>query len=534
MIPQLLTPVSGGLLPSFVVSILPILTVLVLLGALRRPAWQASLAGLLVGLIVAVGPWHFPVALALNAVAFGAVFALWPLMWIVSNALLLYNISVKSGSFDAFRDWIVKSLPGDRRVILVIIGFCFSALLEGIAGFGTPVAITSSLLIMVGFPPLDAVVFTLMFNTAPVAFAALGVPITVLSAVTHLPASALAAMVGRQLPFFALLLPFYVIAVYGGLKSIRAVWPVLLVAGGSFALTQFLCSNFINYSLTDVLSSFTSIVTTLLFLKRWNPAPDPQFAIDDWDARKRRSSKPSLWRALSPWVIVSLTVIIWTALTTGKHGEIQIRWPGLHDAVSITIYKGLPYAAIWDFQPLGTGTAILLAAMVTSFVVRLPVAEFLHCVVATLQQIKLAVLTVSLIVGLAYLMNYAGLTYTIGLGVSSVGPLFVLLSPFLGWLSVLLSGSDTSGNALFGNLQVVAANQLSLNATLLAATNSSGGVMGKMVSPQNLATGMSVMQLQGNEGAVFARTFLHSVALTLLLGVLVAIQQYLIPGMIPH
>jgi lactate permease len=521
--------VSGALLPSFVVSTLPILTVLVLLGAVRRPAWQASLAGLLVGLIVAVGPWHIPVALALNAVACGAAFALWPVMWIVFNALLLYNISVESGRFDAFRDWIVKSLPGDRRVILVIIGFCFSALLEGIAGFGTPVAITSSLLIMLDFPALDAVVFALMFNTAPVAFAALGVPITVLSAVTHLPANVLAAMVGRQLPFFALLLPFYVIAVYGGLKSIRAVWPVLLVAGGSFALTQFLCSNFISYSLTDVLSSFTSIVTTLLFLKCWHPAPDPQFAIDDWVARKQRSSNASLWRASSPWVIVSLTVIIWMTIAMSEHGEMRIPWPGLHNAVSITLYKGLPYAAIWHFQPLGTGTAILLAAIITSFVVRLPVAEFFHCVVATLRQIRLAVLTVVLIVGLAYLMNYSGLTYTIGLGVASVGPLFVLLSPFLGWVSVLLSGSDTSGNALFGNLQVVAANQLNLNPILLAATNASGGVMGKMVSPQNLATGMSVTQLQGHEGAVFARTFPHSIALTLLLGVLVAIQQYLIP-----
>jgi lactate permease len=534
MFHQLLTPVSGALLPSFVVAALPVLTVLVLLGALRRPAWEASLAGLLVGLIVAIGPWHFPVALGLDAAADGAAFAVWPVMWIVFNALLLYNISVKSGRFDAFRDWLVTSLPADRRVILVIIGFCFSALLEGIAGFGTPVAIASSMLIMVGFPALDAVVFTLMFNTAPVAFAALGVPITLLSAVTHLPPNALAAMVGRQLPFFALLLPFYVIGVYGGFRSIRALWPVLVVAGGSFALTQFLCSNFINYSLTDVLSSLVSIAVTLLFLQRWKPARDPQFAIDDWDARRQRSSRISLWRAWSPWIIVSLTVIGWTTMALFKLHATQIAWPGLHNAVSITLYKNEPYAAIWNFQPLCTGTAILLAAIVTCAVVRLPAADFFRCAGATWKQIRVAILTVVLIVGLAYLMNYSGLTYTIGLGVASVGPLFVLLSPFLGWVSVLLSGSDTSGNALFGNLQVVAANQLNLNPVLLAATNSSGGVMGKMVSPQNLATGMSVTQLKGREGAVFARTFLHGIALTMLLGVLVAMQQYLIPWMIPH
>lgn len=533
MFHQLLTPVLNSLLPSFIVAVLPIVTVLLLLGALRRPGWQAALAGLLVGLIVSVGPWHFPVTLALSAVANGATFAVWPVMWIVFNSLLLYNIAVRSGRFDAFRHWIVKSLPCDKRVILVIIGFSFSALLEGIAGFGTPVAITSSLLIMVGFPALDALVFTLMFNTAPVAFGALGVPITVLSAVTHLPANHLGAMVGRQLPVFALLLPFYVIAVYGGIRSLRGVWPVLLVAAGSFASTQFLCSNFINYALTDVLSSLSSILVTLLFLQFWQPARDPQFTITHRDTGQPHSVTGLLWRAWSPWIIVALTVIIWTTIALFKLGEAKIPWPGLHNAVSITLYKGIPYAAIWDFQPLATGTAILLAAIITCLVVGMPLRDCFRCAVETWRQIRLAVLTVVLIVSLAYLMNYSGLTYTIGLGVASVGPLFVLLSPFLGWVAVMLSGSDTSGNALFGNLQVVAANQLNLNPVLLAATNSSGGVLGKMVSPQNLATGTSVTELKGQEGTVFARTFLHSIVLTILLGGLVAIQQYVIPWIIP-
>jgi lactate permease len=386
---------------------------------------------------------------------------------------------------------------------------------------------------MVGFPALEAVVFTLMFNTAPVAFAALGVPITVLSAVTNLPANHLAAMVGRQLPFFALLLPFYVIAVYGGIRSARAVWPVLLVAGGSFALTQFLCSNFLDYSLTDVLSSLSSIVITILFLKIWQPARDSRFALEAESASLQGSSKILLWRAWSPWIIVSLTVTMWTTVSVFKLGDMKIPWPGLHNAVSITLYKNTPYSAIWDFQPLGTGTAILVAALITSLVVRLPLKEFFRSAIETWHQIKLAVLTVVSIVGLAYLMNYSGLTYTIGFAVASVGPLFVLLSPFLGWVAVLLSGSDTSGNALFGNLQVVAANQLNLSPVLLAATNSSGGVMGKMVSPQNLATGTSVTELKGQEGVVFARTFLHSIVLTMLLGVIVAIQQYLIPWIIP-
>src|SRR5215472_4636086 len=255
MFRQLLTPVGDSLALSFIVAALPIVAILVLLGVLRRPAWQAALAGLLVGLVIAVTVWQMPIGLALDSVANGATFALWPVMWIVVNALLLYNIAVKSGRFDAFRAWVIEHLPNDRRVVLVVIGFCFGALLEGVSGFGTPVAITSSLLILVGFPPLEALVFVLIFNTAPVAFGALGAPVTVLGAVTGLPASALGAMIGRQLPVIAIILPFYVIALWAGWRSIRAFWPVLLVAGGSLAPKQFAASNFIDYTLTDVLSS---------------------------------------------------------------------------------------------------------------------------------------------------------------------------------------------------------------------------------------------------------------------------------------
>jgi lactate permease len=517
-----------------VVAALPIVTVLAMLGALRRPAWQASVAGLIVGLAVAIGPWRFPLRLALGAVSNGAAFAVWPLLSIVFAALLLYNVSVTSGQFDALSEWIVTSLPRDRRIVLVIIGFCFSALLEGVAGFGTPVAIAGSMLVSLGFPPLDAVVVTLMFNTAPVAFAALGVPITVLSAVTHLPSQALASMVGRQLPFLAFLLPFYVTAAYGGVRSVRGVWPALAVAGGTFALTQFFCSNFISYPLTDVLSSIVSTGMTLFLLRSWQPIPDPQFALADRETSMRRATNASLWRACQPWVIVSVMVTFWTMLRVSALGEAHIPWPGLHNAVSITLYSNAPYAAIWAFQPLGTGTAIMLAAVITAVVARVPAAAFVRCAAITFRQIRLAALTIISIVGLAYLMNYSGLTYTIGLGLASVGPLFVVVSPFLGWVAVLLSGSDTAGNALFGNLQVVAAHQLGLDPTLLAATNSSGGVLGKMVSPQNLATGMSLTRLDGQEGVVLGRTFLHSLALTTLLGALAAAQQYVIPWIVPR
>jgi lactate permease len=528
---QLLTPVAGNLALSFVVAAAPILVVLVLLGALRRPAWQASLAGLLVGLAIAVGVWRMPVGLAGASLANGAVFALWPVMWIVVNALLLYNIAVRSGRFDAFRDWIVTHMPNDRRVVLVVIGFCFGALLEGVAGFGAPVAITSSLLILVGFPALEALVFVLIFNTAPVAFGALGAPVTVLGAVTGLPAPALAAMIGRQLPVMALILPFYVMALYGGWRSVRAVWPVLLVAGGAFAASQFLASNYLDYSLTDVLASLVSLAVTLAFLRVWRPAPDAAFALEG--APRGAVAKVPAWQGWLPWVIISATVIAWTTFKVARIGEQAIHWPGLDKAISITLYGDKPYAAVWAFQPLATGTAILLACLITAVLVGLSPRALLGCVARTWAQAWKAIVTVMLIVALAYLMNYSGMAYTLGKGVASTGALFVLLSPFLGWFAVMLSGSDTSGNALFGNLQVVAARQLHLNPLLFAAANSSGGVMGKMISPQNISTGVAVTDLAGHEGRVFARTFVHSIVLTVILGLLIAAQQYLAPWIIP-
>ena len=533
MFQQLLTPVGGSLGLSFIVASLPILTVLVLLGVLRRPAWQASLAGLVVGLIIAVGAWSLPIGLALDATFNGVVFALWPVMWIVVNALLLYNIAVRSGRFESFRAWLINHLPNDRRVILVVIGFCFGALLEGISGFGTPVAITSSLLILIGFPPLEALVFVLIFNTAPVAYGALGTPVTVLGAVTQLPPAALGAMIGRQLPVIALILPFYVMALYGGARSIRALWPVLLVAGASFAISQFVASNFLDYSLTDVLASLGSLVVTLLFLQVWRPAPDPEFAVEHAASAPGKGEASPDWHGWLPWIIVSAVVILWTSFKIAAIGQVKLPWPGLHNAISITLYGNKPYAAIWTFEPLGTGTAILLAAILTAAIFRVSPAAFFSCVRDTIRQIWLAIITVCCIVGLAFLMNYSGLAYTLGKGVASTGGLFVLLSPFLGWVAVFLSGSDTSGNALFGNLQVVASKQLGLNPVLFAATNSSGGVMGKMISPQNIATGVSVTDLKGHEGAVFARTFVHSIILTILLGLLVALQQYAIPWIIP-
>jgi lactate permease len=330
-----------------------------------------------------------------------------------------------------------------------------------------------------------------------------------------------------------MLLPFYVMALYGGMRSIRAIWPVLLVSGVSFAAGQFVASNLLDYALTDVLSSLTALVVTLLFLQIWKPDADPGFAISAGVRTAARQSRVPSWQGWLPWIVVSVVVIAWTNLKVFAIGQQAVPWPGLHNLIGITLYGNRPYAAVWVFQPLATGTAILLAAIITAALVGVGPGRFITAVGLTWRQSRIAILTVALIVALAYLMNYSGMNYTLGKGVASMGVIFPLVSPFLGWVAVFLSGSDTSGNALFGNLQVVAANQLGLNPVLIAATNSSGGVMGKMISPQNIATGVSVTDLKGQEGVVFARTFKHSIALTLLLGLLVLFQQYVIPWIIP-
>lgn len=528
---QPLTPVGGSLLLSFAVAVIPIAVALIMLGVLRRPAWQASLAGLLVGLVMAVAVWGMPLGLAFNSVAAGMALALVPVMWIVFSALLLYNVAVKSGRFEQFRQWMLDHLPDDRRLVLLVVAFSFGCLLEGIAGFGTPVAITSALLIGLGFPAIEALTYTLIFNTAPVAFGALGVPITVLGAVTSMHPDTLGAMVGRQLPIFAFLLPFYVVGMYGGLKSIAKLWPALLVSGGSFALTQFVTSNYISYQLTDVMASLVSLIATVGFLKVWQPEPDPAYAVVRSQAAARGTARAG-YGGWMPWIVVTVVVIAWVNLKLFLIGDTKILWPGLNNAVFITLYHK-PYMALWDVQPLGTGTAILLATLITAVWTRTGLRDLFGCVVRTWQQTWLAILTVMMIIGLAFLLNYSGMSYTLGLGVASVGVLFPLVSAFLGWIAVFLSGSDTAGNALFGNLQVVAARQLNLSPVLMAATNSSGGVMGKMISPQNIATGVTTTQLKGKEGVVFARTFWHSVLLTTLLGLLVLLQQYVVPWMIP-
>ncbi|MEO8971315.1 MAG: L-lactate permease [Ktedonobacteraceae bacterium] len=556
MFHQILEPVGGNLFLSFLVGFIPILVVLVLLGIVRRPAWQAALAGLIVALIIAIAIWQMPVNLAATSTLNGVAFALVPVMWIVWNAMWLYNIAVRSGKFELFRRWMVYNVPPDKRILLLIIGFSFGALMEGIAGFGTPVAIGSALLIALGFPVLEAVTLTLIFNTTPVAFGALGVPIVTLASVTGLKATLLSAMVGRQLPIFALFLPFYAMVVFTGFRSLRTVWPVALVAGLSFALTQFTISNFVGPELPDVLAALVSLICVILFVQVWKPRDVEQYRVTftpetpvstgssavgergvpvpaEGEGRPTFGQSVLAWL---PWALVSIIVIIWTFAKVPLVGQQLIKWPDLHNQVFLTLYKK-PYAAVYTFQPLGTGTAIFVAMLLTGAVAMLTGSSpgiYLVTLLDTWKQLRFAILTVMLIVGVAYLYNYSGMAYTLGLAISKVGAIFPFFSVFLGWIACFLSGSDTSSNALFGNLQVVAARQLNLSPVLMAASNSSGAVMSKMISPQNVTTGVSTTSLVGKEGLIIRKTFFHSLVLAVILGLIVMAQQYLIPGIIPH
>jgi L-lactate transport len=563
MFHQILAPVAGNLFLSFLVGLLPIAIVLVMLGILRRPAWQAALTGLIVGLLVAIGVWQMPIGLAASATANGMLFGLLPVMWIVWNAMWLYNIAVRSGKFELFRRWMIFNVPADKRILLILIGFCFGALMEGVAGFGTPVAIGSALLISLGFPALEAITLTLIFNTTPVAFGALGTPITTLATVTGLHASTLAAMVGRQLPFFSFVLPFYALIIFSGFRSLKTTWPIALVAGGSFALTQFVVSNFVGPELPDVLASLVSLICVIGFVQIWQPrdieqyrahlgnttlgvesstsigeenVPVPVATASDVSLEGGKPTLSETLLAWTPWAMVSAVVIVWTYLKVSSIELHSVSVFGLNKAVFLTLYNK-PYAALYNFQPFGTGTAILLAVVLTALVVIMTGSSpkvVALALVDTWRQLRFALFTVVLIIGLAYLFNYSGIAYTLGLAISKVGGIFPFFSVFLGWIACFLSGSDTSSNALFGNLQVVAARQLNLSPVLMAASNSSGAVMSKMISPQTVTTGVSTSTLVGKEGLIVARTFKHSIFLAVLLGLLVMAQQYLFPWIIPH
>ncbi|HTJ28988.1 MAG TPA: L-lactate permease [Acidobacteriaceae bacterium] len=519
---------------SALAAVLPLAVILLLMGLLRKSGLFSALCAITTALALALFLWHMPAPLIAWSAIYGVLYALWPILWIVFTALWLYNLTQATGKFDLLRRWFEQHASGDPAVQVLLVAFCFGALLEGTAGFGAPVAMTAFLLVSLGHPARRAVLTALIANTAPVAFGSLGIPILALAGVTGLPLDKLSAMAGRQVPVLSLLLPAYLILVVSGRAGLRKRWPIALVTGFSFALTQFLVSNFAGPYLADVLAACISTVATVAFLKL-----RPQSGTPVATATQAQSDSAAIpltgresFLAWLPWLLLSGTVILWTWLKLIPTAQFLWPIPNLHNGVLITLYHR-PYAALYTFQPFAAGTAALLATVLTALCLRAPVGTFFRSGFETFRQLRKPGVTVLIIVALAYLYNYSGMAYTLGAAIAQVGPAFPFLSGFLGWIACFLSGSDTAANLLFGNLQVAAAHQLHLSPILLAATNTCGAVAGKLVSPQNIAVGVTTVGLIGQEGKVLRSAFGHSLLLATIISCIAFVQAYWLTGMIP-
>jgi lactate permease len=535
--PQPLDPLHSMALSALVAAV-PLIAVLILMGGLRKSGLLASACGLGTAGLLAMLVWHMPFGLMLWSATYGLLYALWPILWIVFGGLWLYNLAQDTGKFELLRRWMEERASGDPCIQAILVAFCLGALLEGTAGFGAPVAVTACLLVGLDFEPRKAIIVALIANTAPVAFGGLGIPIVALAGVTGLDLLKLSSMVGRQVPFLSLILPAYLVWIVGRGKGLRRTWPAALVAGATFALAQFLVSNFWGPYATDIIASSASIAAVVTLLRVWTPASAGQRPLRDASVSVAANpvsatlSRGQVFAAWLPWAMLATVMILWSYHKLLQMGQIIIPIPSLHNGVFITLYQK-SYSALYSFQPLGAGTAVVVATALTALCFRVPVKVFFKSGATTLRQLRLPGLTVMLIVALAYLYNYSGMAYTLGAAVASVGPAFPFVSSYLGWVACFLSGSDAASNLLFGNLQVAAAHQLHLSPVLLAATNSSSAVTGKMISPQNIAIGVTTVGLIGQEGKILRATFWHSVLLAALLGFVALAQAYWLPRMIP-
>ncbi|HEX7298430.1 MAG TPA: L-lactate permease [Solirubrobacteraceae bacterium] len=554
MYKQVLDPVGDSLGWSTVFAAVPLVTLFVLLGGLRLKAHIAALWSLAVAILVAIIVYSMPVGQALDAGLEGAAFGLFPIMWIVVNAIWIYNMADRSGHMAVIRRSFGR-LSDDQRVQAVLIAFCFGALLEALAGFGTPVAICSVMLIALGFQPVKAAAVSLVANTAPVAFGAIAVPITTLAPLANLPKDDLGAMVGRQTPFLALIVPLILVGMVDGRRGVRATWPAAMVGGIAFAIGQFACSNYLSVELTDIVASLVSAGAIVLLLRVWQPGdvvatpagPRPAMAGGESGVDQQRFEQEAQRRAgtsgngearhdtpgemlvaFSPYLIIiivfALAQIHWLPFFDWLDARTKaFGWPGL----DILNAKGKePTAVTFKFNwASAAGTLLLVSGLLTMLTLRVRPGRALKAYVDTLDHMKFAILTVASVLALAYVMNLSGQTITIGTWLAGAGGIFALISPVLGWLGVAVTGSDTSSNALFGALQVSAAQKADLSPMLMAAANSSGGVLGKMISPQNLAIGAAAVGMGGQEGDLFRRVVKWSLLLILLMAVLVYLQS---------
>jgi L-lactate transport len=524
---QTYTPIGNSLPLSALFAAIPIFTLLFLLGVLRKPAWMASLAGLGAAVIVAVCVYGMPLGLLASTIAYGAAFGLFPIGWVVFSAILLYRVTLESGKFEVLKESI-GHLTNDPRLQALLIAFAFGAFIEGAAGFGTPVAVAAAMLTGLGFEPFYAAAICLLANTAPVAFGSIAIPITTLAVTTGLPLDRLSAGVGRICAPVSLFVPAYLILVMSGWKGLKGVLPAAAMCGIAFAGTQFLVSNFMGPQLTDILASMAAMGAMLIVIWKRDGPP-------------RKHSGREIRLAWAPYMLLVVFVLLWgykpLAAELNKY-NILVQWPGLHNAIQRmppVVAKASPYPAVYNFTWLSaSGTACLIAAILSSMVAGLSLAQFGTVLRHTAKQLALAELTLAAVLGLAFLMNYSGSTGTLGLAFAATGVLFPFFSALLGWLGVFLTGSDTSANALFGTLQVVTAQKLGQNPVLMAAANSAGGVMGKMISLTSIAVAAAATSMKReDEARLFRFTLKHSIFLASVIGLLVMFYAYVMPGWAP-
>ncbi len=536
-------PVADSIALSALVASIPIVTLLALLAFFHVRAHMAALAGLLVAMAIAVGVYGMPLSLTMASAGYGAAFGLFPIGWIILNAIFIYNLSVETGGFAVLQRQ-VAGVSGDRRIQSLLIAFSFGAFIEGAAGFGAPVAISGALLIGLGFKPLEAAKLALIGNTAPVAFGALGTPLITLASITGLDLQLLTSMVGRQLGLVSLIVPFWLVMAQAGWRGMLGVWPACLVTAVSFAVTQFLVSNYHGPWLVGIAGSLVSMGSLVLLMKFWRPKEDQPAAVEGFATVPQVATAVTAnWKAWVPWIFLTVLVSLWGMPVVKKAlnatFEPTYEVPLLHKAVikmpPVAIHPE-PEKAIFKFNALSaTGTSLLLAGLLAGLVLGLKPARLLALYGETLWKLRISLLTIAVMLALGFTTRYSGTDTTMGLVMAGTGWWFPFFSPFIGWLGVALTGSDTSSNVLFGNLQKVSAEQLGLSPILMAASNSSGGVMGKMIDAQSIV--VAAVATGGHKdspdaGTVLRSVFWHSVALALIMGVLVMLQAYVFTWMI--
>jgi len=528
-------PIADSLGWSAFAAAIPIVVLLVLIGVLRKPAWIAGLSGLGTALIIAVGVYGMPMKLAISSTFLGAAFGLFPICWIVYWAVVLYRITVETGNFEIIKDSI-GGLTADRRLQALLIAFAFGAFIEGAAGFGTPVAVAAAMLTGLGFRPFYAAGICLLANTAPVAFGAIGIPVVTLAILTGIPELELSQWVGRLCAPVSMFIPAYLVLVMGGWRALKGVLPAAAVCGVSFATIQFLISQMVGPQLVDIIASIAALLSLVLLLKVWHPR-DTFVMEGETQARiqiKAHDLSDTL-RAWSPYLMLVLFVLVWgypPSVAVLNKLSISIEWPGLHNQIERIpplVASPVPYGAVFNFNWLSAaGTACALSSITAAIMLRVSMRKYLWILGAVARQLAFPIFTIACVLGLAFLMNYSGATVTLGLAFAATGMLFPFFSPLLGWLGVFLTGSDTSSNTLFGNLQVVAATRLGFEPAIMAAANSAGGVMGKMISLQNLAVAVAATGMaRAEEGKLFRFTFRHSLFLASVFGVLASLYAYL-------